>query len=65
MGEYEVTFKQYDQFALLMGREFPNDKGWGRGDRPVTNVTWGDATAYAEWLSPETDESFRLPTEAA
>ena len=66
IGKDEVTFKQYDQFALLTGRELPNDQGWGRSDRPVINVSWPDATAYAEWLSSqiETDNPYRLPTEA-
>jgi formylglycine-generating enzyme required for sulfatase activity len=30
----------------------------------VINVFWDDATAYAEWLSELTGESYRLPTEA-
>ncbi len=37
---------------------------WGRGNRPVVNVTWDDATAYAQWLSAVTGESYRLPSEA-
>ena len=28
------------------------------------NVSWHDATAYAEWLSQRTGETYRLPTEA-
>ncbi len=36
----------------------------GRGNRPVINVSWEDATAYAEWLSWLTGEPYRLPTEA-
>jgi formylglycine-generating enzyme required for sulfatase activity len=64
MGKYEVTFAEYDQFAEADGREKPNDWGWGRGNRPVINVSWHDATAYAEWLSQQTGETYRLPTEA-
>lgn len=60
----EVTFEQYDIFADATGRARPHDDGWGRGDRPVINVDWRDAVAYAEWLSKETGEQFRLPTEA-
>lgn len=60
----EVTFAQYDIFADATGRARPSDDGWGRGDRPVINVDWHDAVAYAEWLSKETGEQFRLPTEA-
>jgi len=58
MGRYEITFAEYDKFAE------PNDRGWGRGNRPVINVSWHDATAYAEWLSQQTGQHYRLPTEA-
>ena len=64
MGKYEVTFEEYDYFAEATGRAKPDDGGWGRGRRPVINVTWEDAVAYAEWLSEQTRETYRLPTEA-
>jgi hypothetical protein len=64
MGKYEVTFAEYDQFAEATSREKPDDEGWGRGNRPVMDVSWHDATAYAEWLSQQTGETYRLPTEA-
>ena len=61
ISRYEVTFEEYDRFSHP---EKVDDAGWGRGDRPVMNVTWQDAKAYAAWLSAETDEKYRLPTEA-
>jgi len=64
MGVYEVTFAEYDKFAEATGREKPSDLGWGRGNRPVINVYWNDATAYAKWLSKQTGKQYRLPTEA-
>ena len=42
----------------------PADEGWGRGDRPVINVSWQDAQSYVSWLSRETGEDYRLPSEA-
>jgi formylglycine-generating enzyme required for sulfatase activity len=33
-------------------------------NRPVVNVSWRDAEAYATWLSRETGARFRLPTDA-
>lgn len=33
-------------------------------DMPVIHVSWNDAAAYAEWLSEQTGESYRLPSEA-
>lgn len=32
-------------------------------NHPVTHVSWRGATAYAEWLSKQTRNSYRLPTE--
>jgi formylglycine-generating enzyme required for sulfatase activity len=60
----EVTFAEYDHFANRTGRQPPPDEGWGRGNRPVINVSWPDAVAYAEWLSAETGKQYFLPTEA-
>ncbi|MDM8560391.1 SUMF1/EgtB/PvdO family nonheme iron enzyme [Candidatus Parabeggiatoa sp. HSG14] len=64
MGRYEVTFAEYDKFAQATGRKKPDDEGWGRGNRPVIKVSWHDAIAYTEWLSQQTGEQYRLPTEA-
>ena len=64
LGKYEVTFDEYDRFAIATGREMPNDEGWGRGRRPVINVLWSDAWAYVEWLSTLTGTRYRLPTES-
>ena len=64
IGKYEVTFAEYDRFARATGRRLPADENWGRGNRPVINVSWTDASAYADWLSDQTGHTYRLPTEA-
>jgi formylglycine-generating enzyme required for sulfatase activity len=64
MGKFEVTFAEYDKFVDATGREKPSDQGWGRGNRPVINVSWNEATAYTKWLSNQTGKQYRLPTEA-
>ena len=64
IGKYEVTFSEYDIFAKSTGRSLPDDQGWGRGKHPVINVTWADAVEYAKWLSEQSGEAYRLPTES-
>ncbi len=64
LGRYPVTFAEYDRFAEATRRPKPDDAGWGRGRRPVINVSWGDARSYLDWLSAETGQPYRLPSEA-
>ena len=63
LSRYEVTFAQYDKFAKATDRTLPLDNGWGRGKQPVINVSWYDAKAYTVWLTEQTDQHYRLPTE--
>ncbi len=58
MSRYEVTFEHYDAYCETFGIKKPDDSGFGRGNRPVINVNWYDAVAFADWMN------CRLPTEA-
>ncbi len=51
IGKYETTFDEYDAFCAATGKRSSSDSGWGRGKRPVINVSWNDATAYCNRLS--------------
>jgi len=79
VGRFAVTFDEWDacaddggcnQFVVLSGlgkvlRPYkPSDEGWGRARRPVINVSWDDAKAYAAWLSKKTGKTYRLLTGA-
>lgn len=64
MSATEVTLEQYDAFCDAIGRPEPNDSGWGRGQMPVSNVGWEEATAYCRWLSQQLGMELQLPTEA-
>jgi formylglycine-generating enzyme required for sulfatase activity len=63
MGKYSVTFEEYDRYCEATGAKKPDDEGWGRGKRPVINVSWNDAQAYCTWLSKKAGRIYRLPTE--
>ncbi len=66
VGKYEVTFAEWDACAAAggCGGRRPGDEGWGRGRRPVINVSWDDAKAYVAWLSRKTGKIYRLLSEA-
>ena len=64
LSKYEVTFEEYDRFTAATDREPAYDQGWGRGRRPVINVSRKDIVAYTKWLSKKTGARYRLPSEA-
>jgi formylglycine-generating enzyme required for sulfatase activity len=66
VGEFAVTFAEWDACVADGGCSGyrPSDQGWGRGRRPVINVSWDDANAYVAWLSSKTGKTYRLLTEA-
>jgi formylglycine-generating enzyme required for sulfatase activity len=65
IGRYEVTFDEWDRCVEEKGcKAQPDDREWGRGDRPVINVSWLDAKAFVAWLSQKTGQTYRLPAEA-
>lgn len=65
VGKYEVTFEEWDGCVAAGGCPYsPGDAGWGRGRRPVINVSWEDAQTYVRWLSEETGNGYRLLSEA-
>lgn len=66
VGKFEVTFAEWDACVAGGGCNGyrPEDQGWGRGNRPVINVSWNDAQAYVQWLSNRTGKRYRLLSEA-
>ena len=65
MGRYELTFAEWDACQVDGGcTHRPDDRGWGRGDRPVINVSWNDAQEYLRWISDRSGRACRLPSEA-
>lgn len=65
IGQYEVTFREWDQCVEDGGcSHVPDDRGWGRGNRPVIDVSWQDVQDYIRWLNLKTGKFYRLPSEA-
>ncbi|MEW6735611.1 MAG: SUMF1/EgtB/PvdO family nonheme iron enzyme, partial [Acidobacteriota bacterium] len=75
ISKYEITNHQFDTFikatnyktkAEATNQEF----NWqhyakpGREKYPVVMVAWEDAMEYCQWLSKQTGETYRLPSEA-
>jgi Sulfatase-modifying factor enzyme 1 len=68
IGKYLVTNMEYVRF--VEATEHPAPMYWIEGiyatekaTHPVTGITIQEAKAYCEWLSKETGETYRLPTE--
>jgi formylglycine-generating enzyme required for sulfatase activity len=65
IGRREVTFDEWDACVAAGACSYrPPDRGWGRGTRPVINVSWDDAQQFIAWLTARTGQKYRLPTEA-
>ena len=70
LGRYPVTVGEWRQFALATGWQPSGDVNWAApgfrqtDEHPVVGVTWHDAQRYARWLSEETGQAYRLPSES-
>lgn len=65
VSKYPITFDQWDTCFVAAGcTEKAGDEGWGRGMRPVINISWSDARQYVLWLSSVTGRHYRLLSEA-
>ena len=65
VSKFELTFDEWDEY-FAHGDCFPHVDGsvWGRGRRPVINVSWDEAQTYIRWLSRITGKDYRLLSEA-
>lgn len=66
MGQFPVTVAEYACAikAHIVPAPFTWEHQLTRPDRPVVNVAWRHALAYADWLARTLDEPWHLPTEA-
>lgn len=65
LAQAEVTFDDWERCVAAGGCDgyLPDDAGWGRGDRPVFNISYEDAQRYVQWLVGSTGRAYRLPTD--
>jgi formylglycine-generating enzyme required for sulfatase activity len=68
IGRYPVTVAEYACTLAASADGLRAPVNWSlQSDfllRPVFGLTWYDAVAYARWLSQQTGETWRLPSEA-
>lgn len=57
IGKFEITYEQFDYFAVQNGLKKPKSDIRQRGQRAVTYVSWDEAKAFCNYYG------FRLPTE--
>lgn len=57
LSKYEITFEQYDDYAVKNRKALPDDNNYGRDKRAVVNITWDEANAFCKKLG------MRLPSE--
>jgi formylglycine-generating enzyme required for sulfatase activity len=59
----QVTAAEYDRCVAAAKCNSRSPLGSPDPHLPVVQVNWEDATAYANWLSAQTRETWRLPTD--
>jgi formylglycine-generating enzyme required for sulfatase activity len=66
VSKFEITFNEWDACVKDggCGGYRPDDQNWGRGKRPVINISWENAKSYVSWLSRKTGKPYRLLSES-
>jgi len=64
LGRFCVTALEFERYSAASGHRWPDHLVRTEGRQPVTNVNRADAAAYLAWLSAQTGQTYRLPTEA-
>lgn len=71
IGKYPVTNQEYAEFVKQTKYPVSKNSGWfgkkppqSKLDHPVVGISWYNALNYCQWLSKQTNQTYRLPTEA-
>lgn len=62
ISRYEVTVAQFREFVAATGYISGRSALQTAADNPITDVSWGDALAYARWLTTALQQSTQTPT---
>ena len=61
ISKFPLTVQEWNACFAAKACSF---EATGKGDAPVTNVSWSDARQFVAWLSEATRKAYRLPSEA-
>jgi formylglycine-generating enzyme required for sulfatase activity len=64
ISRFEISNSQYQLFLPIHNSGAFERFSLNGAQQPVAQVNWKDAVAYARWLSAETGQRLRLPTES-
>jgi formylglycine-generating enzyme required for sulfatase activity len=64
IGRYCVTADEFQRYADACEHVWPDHLVRTEARQPVTNVSRADAIAYLAWLSEQSGQTYRLPSEA-
>jgi formylglycine-generating enzyme required for sulfatase activity len=66
VAKFEVNWDEWELCVLMRGCDGrpTGDGTFGKGKKPVINVSWDQARSYVDWLSRMTGKTYRLLTEA-
>jgi formylglycine-generating enzyme required for sulfatase activity len=64
VSKFDVTFADWEACVSVGGCPEVSNGGYGRGTKPVINLTWDEAGKYVKWLFRMTGRPYRLLTEA-
>ena len=64
MSKTEITVDAW--YACVRAKECPEPEGGGgeQGNMPASYISWDDVQLFIQWINAETDEEYRLPSEA-
>ena len=64
IGVYPILAEEFEQFRRATEWFLRPELIWHKGRYPVINVRIQDIKLYLQWLSEQTEQTYRLPTEA-